>query len=812
VAAESSHFAYNAAGTMSKSPVFLHRSDLRPVAGCAGQADECVVIRRQLAFEILLTDLTAKFVDLAADRVDAEIDRGLREIAEFVGVDRTTLMQFSPDGTQLRRVNGYARAGIDPAPGIVASEQFPWYTRQLRAGVTLVLRRLPDDLPAEAIAARCHCAEEGLKSHLAIPLQIGDTVVAAIAFGMLTRFFDWPDEMIPRLRLLGKVFADALTHQRANAALRDSEQRFRTVADFCYDWEYWLAPDEQLLYVSPSCERITGYRPEEFLADAGLLERIVHAEDRPAFAEHLRSNLAAEPRGMDVRIVTRIGKERWISHQCQPVYGSQGEYLGRRASNRDITDRKEMELQVQKAAAEWRTTFNSVRDVVTVLDRDMRIVQVNAAAAAFMGHPPDQILGQFCHVLMHGTDAPLAKCPFSQALHSQQRAEAEVFDPHRDAWLAVAIDPVVDARGEAVRFIHTAKDITERKRSQLDLEHAYHEIQQLKERLERDNLCLREQTQPTALPSGIVGGSPALLRVLEQARQVARANSTVLISGETGTGKELVAAAIHELSPRSHRVMVRVNCAALPATLIESELFGREKGAYTGALTAQLGRFELANGSTIFLDEVGELPLELQAKLLRVLQESRFERLGNPQTIQVDVRVIAASNRDLAQAVREGKFREDLFYRLNVFPLHVPPLRERPEDLPALVWSFAAEFGKLLGKTIEAIPQSTMEALQRYRWPGNVRELRNVVERAVILCEGPELQIELPVASSTSRPRACRLEDVEREHILEVLEQTSWRVRGLGGAAELLDVRPTTLESRMAKLGIRRGGKPSDIS
>jgi PAS domain S-box-containing protein len=493
------------------------------------------------------------------------------------------------------------------------------------------------------------------------------------------------------------------------------------------------------------------------------------------------------------------------------VHGGQGQYLGRRASNRDITDRKELELQLHRAAAEWQTTFDSVRDVIAILDRDMRILQVNAAAAEFLGRRPDQIVGRFCYELMHGANTPLAECPFPQAVQSGRRSEAGIYDPHRDAWLAVSIDPVLDSGGKVVRLIHTAKDITEWKRNQLALEHAYQEIQHLKERLERENVYLRQQSQPAALPGGIVGQSPGLFRVLEQVRRVAKTNSTVLITGETGTGKELVASAIHELSPRSQRVMVRVNCAALPATLVESELFGHEKGAYTGALTEQMGRFELANGSSIFLDEVGELSLELQAKLLRVLEEGRFERLGNPQTIHVDIRVIAASNRDLARAVREGKFREDLFYRLNVFPIQLPPLRERPEDIPALTWAFVAQFGKSLGKTIEAIPSSTMDALQRYHWPGNVRELRSVVERAVILCEGPTLQVDLPAASST-RPIADRLKDVEREHILRVLERTGWRIRGLGGAAELLDMKPTTLESRMAKLGIRRRDSHTDIS
>jgi transcriptional regulator with GAF, ATPase, and Fis domain len=250
--------------------------------------------------------------------------------------------------------------------------------------------------------------------------------------------------------------------------------------------------------------------------------------------------------------------------------------------------------------------------------------------------------------------------------------------------------------------------------------------------------------------------------------------------------------------------MVRVNCAAIPTALIESELFGREKGAYTGALARQTGRFEIADGSTIFLDEIGELPLEVQVKLLRVLQEREIERLGGTGPIKVDVRIVAATNRDLEQMVADGAFREDLYYRLNVFPIRVPPLRERPEDIPTLAWAFVDEFARALGKRIETIPKEQVIALQRYAWPGNVRELRNVIERAVIVSSGPRLVIEPPRARVVSARQAVRLDDVEREHVRTVLERTGWRIRGSGGAAELLGLKPSTLEGRMAKLGLRR--------
>ena len=352
----------------------------------------------------------------------------------------------------------------------------------------------------------------------------------------------------------------------------------------------------------------------------------------------------------------------------------------------------------------------------------------------------------------------------------------------------------------------------DRKRSEETLQDAFSEIQRLKERLETENIYLRQEIKLKHSYEEIVGQSAAIKAVLSQVEQVAETDSTVLIQGETGTGKELLARAIHNLSSRKGRTMVKVNSAALPAALVESELFGREKGAYTGALSKQMGRFEVAHGSTIFLDEISELPLELQPKLLRVLQDGRFERLGSSKTIHVDVRVIAATNRDLVRAVKEGRFRQDLYYRLNVFPVTVPPLRERPEDIPLLVWAFINEFEETMGKRIESIPKQSMELMQRCPWPGNVRELRNVIEHGMIITRDKILKVQVPGLSASGGPRDLTLREVERKHIVSVLERTGWRIRGKNGAAGVLGLKPTTLHSRMKKLGIQRPGKTSDIS
>ena len=339
---------------------------------------------------------------------------------------------------------------------------------------------------------------------------------------------------------------------------------------------------------------------------------------------------------------------------------------------------------------------------------------------------------------------------------------------------------------------------------------AFEEIEALKDQLAKENAYLEEEARTEHNFGEVVGESAALLRVLKEVETVAPTGSTALIRGETGTGKELIARALHDLSPRKGRTFVKLNCAAIPTGLLESELFGHEKGAFTGAISQKIGRFELAHQGTLFLDEVGDIPPELQPKLLRVLQEREFERLGGTKTIKVDVRLVAATHRDLARMVADGRFREDLYYRLNVFPVVLPPLRERRDDIPRLVRHFTQQFARRMGRRIETIPSAVMDALVGYSWPGNVRELQNVIERAVILSPGAALQVplgDLQVAHAQAEmPDAARgsLADAERDHILSVLRETGWLLAGPNGAAARLGMKRTTLQSKMKKLGISR--------
>jgi formate hydrogenlyase transcriptional activator len=516
-------------------------------------------LENRLRFERLLSDLSAHFVNIPPDRVDSEIDYGLRQILEFFQVDRAGLMRSLPDRSTYQITHGVYSEDIPSVPvGVRLTRSiYPWAFEKLVEKHEVVSFSRLYDLPPEANVDRQTYAEWGIRSALDIPIITGGSAIHVIAINSVKSERVWPEELFPRLQLLGEIFVNAL----------------------------------------------------------------------------------------------------------------------------------------------------------------------------------------------------------------------------------------------------------ERKQIRLELEQRLREIEELKQRLENENIYLHEEVKLLAEHTEIVGKSLPMKKVLSQAEQVARTDSTVLILGETGTGKELLARAIHKMSGRKDRPLVAVNCASLPPTLIESELFGREKGAYTGAMTKMTGRFEIADGSTLFLDEIGELPLELQSKLLRVLEEGSFERLGSTKTLHVNVRIIASTNRDLEKEMKNGNFRRDLFYRLKVFPIVIPPLREHPEDIPLLVWAFVEKAQKRIGKEIETISKKTMEALQSYSWPGNVRELKNVIEHAIILSKDKSLRVYLPRPESLDADATQDLQVMERRHIQAVLEKTGWRLSGDGGAAEALGLKRTTLYAKMKKLGIKRPKK-----
>jgi len=433
---------------------------------------------------------------------------------------------------------------------------------------------------------------------------------------------------------------------------------------------------------------------------------------------------------------------------------------------------------------------------------DGRFIFVNEALARmFDFESPEQMTAQ--RSLEHWSDQKDRERMLAEL---QQHGRVTNFEAETITHTDRHIYVLFSAKQVGNDIIGMVMDITDRKQAETKLQKAYTAIEQLQMKLQAETAYLQEEIRLEHDFESIIGNSPAIKHVLFKVEQVADTDTTVLVLGETGTGKELVARAIHNRSLRKHHPLVKVNCAALPPSLIESELFGHEPGAFTGAATRQIGRFEVANGSSIFLDEIGDLQIELQTKLLQVLQDGEFQHLGSTRTIKVNVRVIAATNRDLEVEIRKGRFREDLFYRLNVFPITVPPLRERIEDIPLLAEFFVEKASKKLGKSINVVPTSVMNTLKKYPWPGNVRELENVIERAVISSSGPKLRLvdELKVPQKDLSTPLKTMETVEYDHIVQVLELTDWKVSGKNGAAEILGLKRGTLRARMQKLGIRK--------
>jgi len=478
---------------------------------------------------------------------------------------------------------------------------------------------------------------------------------------------------------------------------------------------------------------------------------------------------------------------------------------------RDITARQKAEQALKESETNYRAIFHGVNDAIFIHDRESgTVIEVNERMCEMYGVTPEEAR------TLTANDLSANEPPYNEEAALEWIREAAAGVPQRFEWRArdkagrifwVEISLRCILLGGKERVLALVQDITDRKRAEQALAEEFSQVSELTRQLEAENISLRKEIGLELTPNEIIGKSAAIKTLFTKIEQVAPTNTTVLILGETGTGKDLVARAIHGMSLRKDKPLKNVNCTTLQPTLIESELFGHEKGAFTGATVRHLGRFELADGGTIFLDEIGDLPLELQAKLLRVLQEGEFERLGGSKTIKVNVRVVAATNRNLPVEIQKGLFREDLWYRLNVFPIAVPPLRERIEDIPLLVEAFVRKFSRELGKTIEEVTSKTIRVLQNYLWPGNVRELANVIERAVINTEGPILRLAGPLNGSNAieLPAARQtLENVERQYILGVLEETGWRIEGRKGAARILGLNPSTLRTRMAKLQLKK--------
>jgi len=556
---------------------------------------------------------------------------------------------------------------------------------------------------------------------------------------------------------------------------------------------------------------------------------VVHPDD----VNHLRDErrdrlLSGVPFDLEFRALFKSGQYRWQLMQYNPLTNEFGQIIRWYCTATDIDDRKRAEEKLRQSEEELRTIADTIRQFIVVLAPDGTTLYANKVALENTGLTVRDLTDEnlFTHAGMTRPASVPGEPAWSQvwwlAAHpdDRERIQAErrdgfsrgiafemearmLFKTGQYRWQLFEYNPLRDEFGQIIRWYCTGTDMDDQKRAE--------------ERLRNENLVLREEIDRSSMFEEIVGSSKPMSHLLKKVEKVAPSDSTVLILGETGTGKELIARALHRRSKRASRAFVKVNCAAIPQSLIASELFGHEKGAFTGALQRRVGRFEAANGGTLFLDEIGELPMETQIALLRVLQEKEFERVGSNHPISVDVRVIAATNRDLPAAVAAGSFRQDLFYRLNVFPVAVPPLRERVEDIPLLVEYFVGRFAKDAGKDIRHIGKQTLEKLQRCRWLGNIRELQNVVERAVILCETDafvvdESWLECKPEESSRGEALSALDDPELEMIKATLAETHGRISGPSGAAAKLGMPRTTLESKLLRLGIDKYGQKRSAS
>lgn len=549
-------------------------------------------------------------------------------------------------------------------------------------------------------------------------------------------------------------------------------------------------------------QRAFGYAREELIGkpvETLIPERFrsAHPNHRKAYCSH--PSLRPMGAGLDLHGLRKDGSEFPVDIMLSPIETADGRVTV--SVIRDISERKKAEEALQRSEQQLRALFEFSPDAIIASDPEGLIKETNAQVERFFGYTRAELLGQSIDVLVperfRRTHPAHRKDYSDRARVRQMGIGLELYGRRKDGSefpADIMLGPVETAEGRMV--LSVIRDLSEKRKAEDALRRSEREKQYLEEELETESRF-----------DEIIGESIGLKRVLKHVETVAATDVTVLILGETGTGKEVIARAIHRLSSRSQRTLVKLNCAAIPAGLLESELFGHEKGAFTGAVDRKIGRLELANDGTLFLDEIGDLPLELQPKILRALQEKEFERLGSTKTIPVNVRLVAATNRDLAQMVVDKEFRSDLYYRLRVFPIMLPPLRERREDIPLLVNYFVDKHSRSLYRKIETVPPDTMRALTRWDWPGNIRELENFIERAVILTKGPVLRAplsELEVPGEMLPAQDSSLEAKEREHILRVLRETKGKVAGPKGAAARLGLIRTTLNSKMKKLGIER--------
>ena len=725
-----------------------HTAESGSNGGTAGTSSAQIIanLEDQLNIQKLILQISAKFVNLPAGKVDSEIENGLKTILEFMGIDRCTFAEFSKNRKDLYVTHSCYNPGFEPVINGNITDYFPWLGQNLMNGKIVSITK-PVDFPQIASKEIIYCQQSGMKSILAIPVSVGGSLMCTIGFLTFKNYHLWPEFAIEQLTLLGELFANAIFRKRADEESRKHLENLAKQVEF-----------EKLV--------------------SGLSSQFVNLQTGQVglqIEESLRQ--LTEYLDVDRSTFFRISKER---NKLNPIYTYVVEGV---ETVGDIPFKSWFPWAAARILHGEVVDFSSNDELSPSADHDRTQMKEKLGLKSLLGVP----------IYIDG------KVEYALSV-------ASVKHPHK---LNKKIAPRLQLIGEIfINALLRGRHIELMQRKDKQLKAANIRITRISKQLAQENRYYKSELKGCIHSNQIIGISGSLKYVYYRVKQVAPNDTTVLIEGETGSGKELIARALHANSERKEQPLIKIDCATLHDNMIESELFGHEKGAFTGASDRHMGRIELADNATLFLDEIGEVSLALQAKLLRVIEDGEFERVGSSRTIKVNIRIITATNRNLQNEVKNGKFRQDLYYRLNVFPISLPPLRERIEDIPLLADWFIQHFNKQMGKKVSKIPRSVMKELQAYSWPGNVRELKNVIERAMITTEDSVLTLmdiltdQNPVAVSPTSGESMR--EVEQNHILNVLKETHWRIEGKTGAALKLGLHPDTLRSRMKKHGIRR--------
>jgi formate hydrogenlyase transcriptional activator len=786
-------------------------------------------IRHQFDFEKLLSELSSIFIDSRVTEIDSKIEYGLEKMVVFFDIDRAGIFKKTLDGRDFELTHSWTRPGQTPIEAQTWSQNAPWVSQKLFDKEIVAISRL-DDLPEEAEKDKAFLRSIALKSKVTIPLVAGDEIIGIMTFCSLRKEILWPQEIVDRFKLLGKIFAGAIFRKAIDSALKTSEEYYRTLFEnaqdgiFIMDGDFIIDCNDMAAKIF-KCEdknQLIGKTPIQLSPDIqpdgshskekgrSLISKAINGQTQRFLWEHIHLDGS--------KFVVEVTLNRID-------VGAKKLLL---AIIRDFTERRQAEESLRLEKERAQGYFDIAGSIMIVLDSSGKITLLNKKGCEILGCSSEEVLGKdwfktFLPAHLRDEVFGVFKQLITGDIKPVEYYENPVINSSgQERIIAWHNSFLKDGQGNITGILSSGEDITERKRAEKALKDALEEVKILKDRLEEENIYLKEEIKNQFNYEEIVGQSAALRNIIDRVEQVAPTDASVLIYGETGTGKELIARAIHHQSGRKNRPLIKVNCATIPRDLFESEFFGHVKGAFTGAHKDRIGRFQLADGGTLFLDEIGEIPLELQGKLLRVLQEGEFERIGEDFTRSVDVRIIASTNRYLEEEVIKQNFRQDLYFRLNVFPIEVPPLRDRREDISLLAKHFMEHACRRIGIPEFVLKPEQIRLLQNYVWPGNVRELGNVIERSVIISRGAEFQIIIPspdmlkwkqpaleepelAAEEGEIITQAELRKIEIKNIRAALEKAGWKVYGPRGAAELLNMKPSTLSSRIKALNIKPG-------